>query len=253
MGVCCRAQVKLFRKHQVAKEIQANLLLRKYIDEDGKAVVEKFSKVCGELSGAIALPSRIVPSMSLQFDSGRVSEQVVGWGLGSASVRSKSVSSLASGLDADWASKHSMVVSAMCDGDDAGDDDSIVKESLCCIAGRCVCSGDGAKLHQLTRRFIVALKMFCPFKSDARQRLVDGELFCLLRGEDTASSDEVLEGQQVCEAQGSDNTVHPPKIQLRETVTGAVRGSHRCKLALSSVSVALASPNCGTGLWFPTL
>jgi hypothetical protein len=159
-------------------ESSASLAVRKYILGDGQAMVDKICKVCPQLQGSLAVPSRDIPTIALQSDSAAVAQQMVAWTYGAKG--SPELRSWAAGLDAEWISKHSMMLSALCD--EIVDDDDMGKELLCATLGRCVCSKEGKQLLRLGKRFVVAVKQFLPFRSQDRRRLADGEFFCLLRG-----------------------------------------------------------------------
>ena len=108
-------QARAVRKQQQMMEGDASEVLRKYIEGDGKAMVDKVCKVCPQLQGALAVPSRLLPTVTFQSDGAAIASQVVAWTYGTS--RSPSSKSLAAGVDADWISKHSMMLKALCEAE----------------------------------------------------------------------------------------------------------------------------------------
>lgn len=130
-----------------------------------------------------AVPDRHMSLFEVRSQARELAETVVAWTAGSRAAHGKVAREAGAALETDWAHQTDVIEHARCDPIPPVASDASAKPSMCCVAGRCVHLGSGAKLKGFRMRFLKALAHLLPKDHpEMVSGLKGGYIFVMLSG-----------------------------------------------------------------------
>lgn len=179
-------QATLLRQEARVAEGEGESALSAFVEGPGKQMVGALCERVPELrpwsDKLVPFPMQGVVAATMVPSSGQTAEDVMGWC--NANQRTPAAQAWLSSLRESWARDHRMIMSSECKPLPEGTGDT--EDGKCLRFGRCLCDERGRRVKLLGNSLLKLLKVFCPARSSARDRLVNGELLIHLAGRHAA-------------------------------------------------------------------
>lgn len=161
-------------RQEIARERELLSELSKFEGGVGAHAVELVRRMVPRLASWPLRPTPTLVGVHVQVEMPTNEEVLAAL---SCVIEQAHASALATTLDNHWAAQHQTVMHDACSSVPPAP-----KVSECLAAGVCLCSPAGQNIKRRAEKFVKYLKQVCPFNSNLRQSLCDGDLVVRLVG-----------------------------------------------------------------------